>query len=77
VFGCLWTVSDWDDDELEALRVRFADVAPLTRLAPRLAVARVLAASTEEARAALESAWRALRPLVMRREARSPRLWAT
>jgi urease accessory protein len=77
VFGCLWAVSDWVDDELDALRAQFAGVAPLTRLSPRLAVARVLAASTEEARAALESAWRALRPLVMRRDARSPRLWAT
>jgi len=77
VFGCLWAVSDWNDDELEALRSRLADCAPLTRLASRLVVARTLSASTEEARAALESAWRALRPSVMQRAAQPPRLWAT
>lgn len=77
VFGCLWAVSDWDDDAFETLRAQLTDVAPLTRVSPRVAVARVLAASTEEARTALEAAWRALRPHVMRRDAHRPRLWAT
>jgi urease accessory protein len=77
VFGCLWAVSDWDDDAFETLHSQLTDVAPLTRLSPRVAVARVLAASTEQARTALEAAWRALRPLVVLRDARPPRLWAT
>jgi urease accessory protein len=50
--------------------------AALTRLTPRLLVARVLAGSTRLARAQMEAAWAALRPHVVGLPARAPRLWA-
>jgi urease accessory protein len=81
VFGCLWAAGvEWTDDEIAAVRAELGPVAehaPLTRLAPTLAVARTLTASTAEARASLEAVWCALRPRVMQRPAQAPRLWAT
>lgn len=78
VFGCLWAWGPvWGEDELDALRARFLDTAPLTRLAPRLLVARTLAPGAELARAQLEAVWAALRPRVLGREAQRPRIWAT
>jgi urease accessory protein len=81
VFGCLWATGPAIDDEsLEQARAsleRHGTAAPLSRLAPRLLVARACAGSTPAVRAALAAAWSALRPLVLHRPAVPPRLWAT
>lgn len=78
VFGCLWALGPrWRDDDLEALRARLPADAPVTRLAPRLLVARVLAHGTSGARRALQALWRELRPHVLGRAAVAPRIWAT
>ena len=78
VFGCLWAVGPcWRDADLEALRDRLPPEAPITRLAPRLLVARVLATGTLAARRLLESVWRELRPRVLNCDAVAPRIWAT
>jgi urease accessory protein len=78
VFGCLWAVGPrWRDDDLDDLRSRLPAEAPITRLAPRLLVARVLAQGTQAARRALEAVWRELRPRVLGRAAVVPRIWAT
>jgi urease accessory protein len=81
VFGCLWVAGlEWTDDEIAAVRAELgaiAEEAPLTRLAPTLAVARTLAASTAEERATHHTHWRGLRPRVMQRPAQPPRLWST
>jgi urease accessory protein len=79
-FGCLWAAGPrWRDDDLEALRERLpAEAAPITRVAPRLLLARALARTAPAVRAALTAVWRELRPLVFdARVARSPRIWAT
>ena len=79
VFGCLWAAGA----ALEALDVDLLrpglgmDAAPVTRLAPRLLVARTLADGTAAARAALGAVWSALRPHLAGRAAQPPRLWAT
>ena len=80
VFGCLWAAGPrWRDADLEALRAQLpAAAAPVTRVAPRLLLARVLAHSTPAARQALTAVWRVLRPLVFGgRAAQPPRIWAT
>jgi urease accessory protein len=81
VFGCLWAagpgVAALDLGALRAQLAEQADAAPLTRLAPRLLVARTLAHSTLGARRALEAVWQALRPLLTGLPAHAPRLWAT
>lgn len=78
VFGCLWAVGPhWRDDDLDDLRSRLPADAPVTRLGPRLLVARVLVQGTQAARRALEAAWRELRPRVLGRAAVAPRIWAT
>ena len=79
VFGCLWAAGPrWSDAQVESLRDALPPVAPLTRLAPRLLLARVLAESTPVARRALQTVWQALRPLVFDgRAAQPPRIWAT
>ena len=78
VFGCLWAVGPrWRDDDLERLRERLPADAPVTRLAPRLLVTRVLAGGTQAARRLLESVWRELRPQVLGCAAVPPRIWAT
>jgi urease accessory protein len=81
VFGCFWAAGDGVAHiDLEALRTELGDVATtaaLTRLAPELLVARVLADGTQAARRALERIWHALRPRLIGRQAQSPRLWAT
>jgi urease accessory protein len=79
-FGCLWAAGPtWRDTDLETLRERLpAAAAPLTRVAPRLLVARALAHSAPAVRAALTAVWRELRPLVFEgRVAQPPRIWAT
>jgi urease accessory protein len=81
VFGSLWATGPTiDDNTLEQARAALAEhgtAAPLTRLAPRLLVARTSAGSTPAVRAALGAAWSVLRPLVLQRPAVPPRLWAT
>ncbi len=79
VFGCLWAAGPaFDDDALERLRGALpAEAAALTRLTPRLVVARALGGSTQAVRAALTSVWAALRPTMFGRPAVAPRLWAT
>lgn len=80
VFGCLWAAGPaWSDSQLDALRERLpADAAPITRLAPRLLLARALGATSQAVRRALEAVWRELRPLTFDgRAATPPRIWAT
>lgn len=78
VFGCLWAYGPlWGDDDYHALRERCLPAAPLTRLAPRLLVARTVAAGAEDARARLEAVWAELRPRVIGRAAQRPRIWST
>jgi urease accessory protein len=81
VFGCLWaaglTVETLDLDELRGELGEQIVEAPVTRLAPRLIVARTRADSTAAARAALAALWHVLRPRMCGRPARPPRLWAT
>jgi urease accessory protein len=81
VFGCLWAagtaLETLDLDELRAELCASGEGAPLTRLAPRLLIARTLATSTGAARAALVSVWGALRPRICGLPAQPPRLWAT
>jgi urease accessory protein len=80
VFGCLWAAGPlWSDAWIEALREKLrADTAPVTRLAPRLLVARALGSTAQSVRRALETMWRELRPLVFAgRAATPPRIWAT
>ena len=79
VFGCLWAAGPaWSDSEMESLRERLPpDAAPVTRVAPRLVLARVLASSTPAARRALHAVWEVLRPHLFDRPALAPRIWAT
>ena len=81
VFGCLWAVGEvFDDATMEHLRKTLAEtapVAPLTRLSPRLVVARALGANTQSVRAALTNVWAAVRPVLFNRPAVPPRLWST
>jgi urease accessory protein len=79
-FGCLWAAGPrWRDADLETLRERLPpEAAPLTRVAPRLLIARALAHTAPAVRAALTAVWRELRPLVFDgRIAQPPRIWAT
>jgi urease accessory protein len=81
VFGCLWAVGSAIDaiemDELREGLGALGAVAPITRLAPGLLVARSLGAGTGAVRTALGAVWSALRPRVCGRDAQPPRLWAT
>ena len=81
VFGCLWAagpaVDAIDVDEVRVGLGELSAVAPVTRLAPGLLVARSLGASTGAVRTSLEAVWSELRPRVCGRAARPPRLWAT
>ena len=80
VFGCLWAAGPcWRDADLDDLRERLPpQAAPITRVAPRLLLARVLAATTPAAREALTHVWRVLRPRVFEgRGVTPPRIWAT
>jgi urease accessory protein len=78
VFGCLWAYGPrFSEQQLDALRGP-DDAAPLTRLAPRLLVARALGETTAAVRAALQTVWARLRPLVFDGLAAvPPRIWAT
>lgn len=78
VFGCLWAIGPpWTDAQIESLRGRLPDESPVTRLAPRLLVARALGTTSMAVRRALEAVWRELRPLAFERTATPPRIWAT
>jgi urease accessory protein len=81
VFGCFWAagagVDALDLDELRAALGAEVTAAPLTRLAPKLLVARTRAGSTAAARRAFERVWGTLRPRLLGRPATPPRLWAT
>lgn len=79
VFGCLWAYGPpWSDDTVESLRDALPAATAITRLAPRLLVARALGSTTAVARAALEEVWRRTRPLVFGgRSAVAPRIWST
>jgi urease accessory protein len=81
VFGCLWAAgAALEALDLSELRAELGAVdtsAPLTRLAPRLLVARTLASTTAAARDALATVWSALRPRLVGVPAQLPRLWAT
>jgi len=84
----------WQSEQIDLLRAALAlpeearnaaaanntanSIALLTCLAPRLLLARVLGASTQGVRRALEAIWRELRPLTFAgRAAQAPRIWAT
>ena len=80
VFGCLWAVGPaCADAQIETLRECLpSDGLPITRLGPRLLLARALGATSQTVRRALEAGWRALRPVVFHgRAAMAPRIWAT
>jgi urease accessory protein len=81
VFGCLWAagavLEALDLNELRAELGTAHASAPVTRLAPRLLVARTLASTTAATRTALTAVWGALRPRLFGVRAQSPRLWAT
>jgi urease accessory protein len=81
VFGCLWAAGpEFDDETMDRLRDTLGSTmrdAPMTRLTPRLVVARALGASTRAVRGALTEVWAALRPQVFQKPAVLPRLWAT
>jgi urease accessory protein len=79
VFGCLWAAgAALEARDIDLLRAEpGVHAAPVTRLAPRLLVARTLADGTAAARAALGAIWSALRPRLAGRAVQPPRLWAT
>ena len=79
VFGCLWAYGPlWSDTDLESLRDELPPRAAVTRLAPRLLLARALGSSTGGVRDALQTLWRKARPRVFAgREAIAPRIWST
>jgi len=79
VFGCLWAYGPaWSDADLESIRDGLLRSTAVTRLAPRLLVARALGSTTALVRDALQAFWRRARPLVFGgRAAIAPRIWST
>jgi urease accessory protein len=83
VSGLLWAVSSApiDDSLAESVEAAMQAIAPAhagaSRTAPDLLLARVVDDSPERARAALAAAWAVLRPGLLGRAARRPRIWAT
>jgi urease accessory protein len=79
VFGCLWAHGPaWTDTTIETLREALPVTTAITRLAPRLLLARALGSTTAVVRRALETVWRRARPLVFTgRAAVAPRIWST
>jgi urease accessory protein len=79
VFGCLWAYGpSWSDTDLESMREDLPRTAAVTRLAPRLLVARALGSTTALVRDALQALWRKARPCVFGgRAAIAPRIWST
>jgi len=79
VFGCLWAYGpSWSDDDLESMRDDLPRTAAVTRLAPRLLVARALGSTTALVRDVLHALWQRARPRVFcGRAAIAPRIWST
>jgi urease accessory protein len=79
VFGCAWAYGpSWSDDDVEALRHDLPAAAAVTRVAPRLLVARALGPTTTVVRTALQAVWERARPHVFGgRNAVAPRIWST
>ena len=79
VFGCLWAYGPlWSDTDLEQVRENLPREAAVTRLAPRLLLARALGSTTAIVRAALYHLWVRARPRVFAgRMAIAPRIWST
>jgi urease accessory protein len=83
VSGLLWAVSnepigDALADGVEAAMLAASPAhAGASRVAPNLLLARVVDGSPERVRASLTEAWTVLRPELLGREARRPRIWAT
>jgi urease accessory protein len=79
VFGCLWAYGPaWPDDVVESVREGLPAAAAVTRVAPRLLLARALGSTTSIVRDALQEVWRRTRPLVFDgRAAVAPRIWST
>jgi urease accessory protein len=78
VFGCLWAYGPlWSDTDVEGVREDLPPAAAVTRLAPRLLLARALGSTTTIVRDALHRVWQRARPLVLGRVAVAPRIWST
>ncbi len=83
VSALLWAVSasPIDDSLAESVEAAMLAIEPAhagaSRTAPSLLLARVVDASPERARAALAAAWAVMRPELLGRAARRPRIWAT
>jgi len=78
-FATLWAIlaepEVWTEVRLESLRTH-CPAASWTVLHPRLLVGRLLVEPLK-LKGSLEHAWRQLRPIVLKRPALNPRLWAT
>lgn len=78
-FATLWAIlaepEVWTEVRLESLRTHCPAVS-WTVLHPRLLVGRLLVEPLK-LKGSLEHAWRHLRPIVLKRPALNPRLWAT
>lgn len=78
-FATLWAIlaepDTWTESQLESVRAK-SPMISWTVLHPRLLVGRLLV-DPLKLKGLLEQAWTTLRPLVMNRQALSPRLWAT
>jgi urease accessory protein len=83
VSGLLWAVSSApiDDSLAESVEAAMLGLAPAyagaSRVAPNLLLARVVDGSPERTRAAFAAAWALLRPELLGRAPRRPRIWAT
>jgi urease accessory protein len=83
VSGLLWAVSPraFDADIAQPVEAAMtqagATLAGASRVDARLLLARAVGSSPERVRAALAGAWEALRPVVLGRQPRSPRIWTT
>jgi urease accessory protein len=79
VFGCLWAYGPlWSDTDIDDMRAHLPPAAAVTRLAPRLLLARALGATTAVVREALQMLWQSARPLLFAgRVAIPPRIWST
>lgn len=79
VFGCSWAYGpSWSDDDVAALRRDLPATAAVTRVAPRLLVARALGSTTTAVRTTLQAVWERARPHVFAgRNAVVPRIWST
>lgn len=86
VTGLLWASAPaevFGDGETLVARVEAAldacqpGIGGATLVQGELLLARVVGSSPERVRAALQSAWSVLRPVVVGRPARAPRIWAT